>query len=83
MEDDDEAFLQLNNFTEEQNYTLLFSLEMELAPRIVWDLLFGSMLFVAVVGNLIVLWIVIGNYFFLFRAKRVLCILKSVHHALV
>ena len=34
---------------------------MNLGVRIVWDILFGGMLFVAVVGNLIVLWIVIGK----------------------
>ena len=37
---------------------------MNLGARIVWDVLFGGMLFVAVVGNLIVLWIVIGKPFF-------------------
>ena len=37
------------------------SLGMETGPRIVWDILFGGMLFVAVVGNLIVLWIVVGK----------------------
>ena len=36
---------------------------MPLGARIVWDILFGGMLFVAVVGNLIVLWIVIGKLF--------------------
>jgi len=39
------------------------SIEMPLGARIVWDILFGGMLFVAVVGNLIVLWIVIGKLF--------------------
>ena len=38
------------------------SLGMKMGPRIVWDILFGGMLFVAVVGNLIVLWIVVGKH---------------------
>lgn len=37
---------------------------MNLGARIVWDVLFGGMLFVAVVGNLIVLWIVMGKPFY-------------------
>ena len=36
-------------------------MSMALGPRIFWDILFGSMIFVAVVGNLIVLWIVAGK----------------------
>jgi hypothetical protein len=35
--------------------------EMELWPRIFWDVLFYSMISVAVAGNLIVLWIVTGE----------------------
>ena len=41
------------------------NLDMSLGPRIFWDVLFSCMIFVAVVGNLIVLWIVIGKNYFL------------------
>ena len=47
----------------EENPELNESLDMQLGLRIVWDILFGGMLFVAVVGNLIVLWIVVGKNF--------------------
>ena len=36
-------------------------MSMALGPRIFWDILFGFMIFVAVLGNLIVLWIVAGK----------------------
>ena len=69
MEEEDEAALFqnvtqeagiLDKFTPQEGENLT-NLEMDLGPRIVWDLLFGSMLFVAVLGNLIVLWIVTGK----------------------
>ena len=44
---------------------------MALGPRICWDILFGSMIFVAVVGNLIVLWIVTGKFLWPGRNPRV------------
>lgn len=49
-----------DNYTLIQNFdnNTVDSLDMHLLPRIFWDILFSSMIFVAVVGNLIVLWIV-------------------------
>ena len=51
---------------------------MNLGARIVWDVLFGGMLFVAVVGNLIVLWIVIGKPFFTFMNHAVFRVTAKV-----
>ena len=49
------------NDTLDNNETIAEEWAMELAPRICWDILFGSMILVAVVGNSIVLWIVAGK----------------------
>ena len=49
------------NDTLGDNETIAEEWAMELAPRICWDILFGSMILVAVVGNSIVLWIVAGK----------------------
>ena len=38
-------------------------LGMDLGPRIVWDILFVTMILVGVAGNLMVLWIVTGKGF--------------------
>ena len=42
---------------------LLGKLGMDLGPRIVWDILFVTMILVGVAGNLMVLWIVTGKVF--------------------
>ena len=39
----------------------LENLGMALGPRIVWDILFVTMILVGVAGNLMVLWIVTGT----------------------
>ena len=38
--------------------------------RITWDLLFFLIIFVAIVGNLLVLWIVTGNSWFIFSGFK-------------
>ena len=50
------------NFTsaELENFTRGENLGMALGPRIVWDILFVTMILVGVAGNLMVLWIVTG-----------------------
>ena len=61
-----------HNFTSAYNFTPselenLGKLGMDLGPRIVWDILFVTMILVGVAGNLMVLWIVTGtDQFFLF-----------------
>ena len=50
------------NDTLGDNETIAEEWAMELAPRICWDILFGSMLLVAIVGNSIVLWVVAGKF---------------------
>ena len=49
------------NDTLDNNETIAEEWAMDLAPRICWDILFGCMILVAVVGNSIVLWIVAGK----------------------
>ena len=49
------------NFSDTNSTNATEEISMALGPRIFWDILFGSMIFVAVVGNLIVLWIVAGK----------------------
>jgi hypothetical protein len=59
-----------HNFTSAYNFTPselenLGKLGMDLGPRIVWDILFVTMILVGVAGNLMVLWIVTGtDHFF-------------------
>ena len=58
-----------HNFTSAYNFTPselenLGKLGMDLGPRIVWDILFVTMILVGVAGNLMVLWIVTGTVFF-------------------
>lgn len=67
----------VHNFTLE-NFTAT-NLEMDLGPRIFWDLLFGTMIFVAVVGNLIVLWIVIGKSNLCVQIEFFSVCYKSIH----
>ena len=55
-----------HNFTSAYNFTPselenLGKLGMDLGPRIVWDILFVTMILVGVAGNLMVLWIVTGT----------------------
>ena len=59
------------NFTSAYNFTPselenLGKLGMDLGPRIVWDILFVTMILVGVAGNLMVLWIVTGTDHFFF-----------------
>ena len=58
-----------HNFTSAYNFTPselenLGKLGMDLGPRIVWDILFVTMILVGVAGNLMVLWIVTGTEIF-------------------
>ncbi len=41
-----------------------FSQRMVLWARILWDVLFFSIILVAIVGNLIVLWVIVGKRFY-------------------
>ena len=61
-----------HNFTSAYNFTPselenLGKLGMDLGPRIVWDILFVTMILVGVAGNLMVLWIVTGTDLFFFQ----------------
>ena len=64
-----------HNFTSAYNFTPselenLGKLGMDLGPRIVWDILFVTMILVGVAGNLMVLWIVTGtDIFFFFKCN--------------
>ena len=66
------------NFTSAYNFTPselenLGKLGMDLGPRIVWDILFVTMILVGVAGNLMVLWIVTGtDHFFSSNVPRYL-----------
>ena len=63
-----------HNFTSAYNFTPselenLGKLGMDLGPRIVWDILFVTMILVGVAGNLMVLWIVTGTDQFFFSSN--------------
>ena len=48
------------NFTS-ADFQNLKNLDMELGVRVLWDILFISLILVGVAGNLMVLWIVAGK----------------------
>ena len=67
-EEDDLWMLNLDNqsFVLEVNGSNLteFSLHMDVGLRIFWDSLFGSSMFISIVGNLAVMWIILGEIIF-------------------
>ena len=48
-----------NNENEEENY--VEDTEMPLGVRIFWDILFGSSIVISILGNISVLWTIIGK----------------------
>ena len=46
-------------FDEEENYE---DTEMPLGVRIFWDILFGSSIVISILGNISVLWTIIGKF---------------------
>ena len=58
-----------NNENEEENY--VEDTEMPLGVRIFWDILFGSSIVISILGNISVLWTIIGKL--LINYKIMLC----------
>jgi hypothetical protein len=66
MENNNVTLADFNNATEQEEE---FSPDMNLSTRIVWDLLFGSSIFFSIMGNVSVLWIILGKNLFCFNVN--------------